>query len=51
MFHFEMATVFEMLPQDAVIVLDHSIDEAIKSRFEAIADYFSARAETSMRKQ
>jgi len=46
LFHSEMSTVFEMLPRDAVIVLDHSIDEAIKSRFEAIADYFSARAET-----
>ncbi len=45
-FHSEMATLFDLLPKDAVIVLDHAIDEAIRARFETIADHFSARAET-----
>ncbi len=45
LFHPEMATIFDLLPAGSALVLDHAIDEAVKSRFEAIADHFAGRAE------
>ncbi len=45
LFHEEMATIFALLPDDAVIVLDHAVDAAAAARAEAIADHFVARGE------
>lgn len=45
LFHERMGSVFDLLPDDAVIVLDHAIDQAMEARMEAVADHFAARAE------
>lgn len=45
LFHDEMASVFDLLPDDVVLVLDHALDGAVDARSEAVADHFSARAE------
>jgi len=45
LFHESMATIFDLLPDDAVLVLDHAADGAVEARTDAIADHFSGRAE------
>ncbi len=45
LFHDSLASLFELIPNDAVIVLDQALDDAAQSRVEAIADHFLGRAE------
>jgi len=45
LFHDSLASLFELIPNDAVVVLDQALDDAAQSRIEAIADHFLGRAE------
>ncbi|MGZ0188611.1 MAG: transcription-repair coupling factor, partial [Alphaproteobacteria bacterium] len=45
LFHDEMASIFDLLPEGAVLALDHAIDDATQARFASIVDHFTARAE------
>lgn len=45
LFHDDMSTVFEMLPENAALVLDHAVEAAAVARTDAIADHFTSRAE------
>ena len=42
LFHEGLDTLFDYLP-NAVLTLDHQVDEAVEARIELIADYYQAR--------
>jgi len=46
LFHDGLDSLFDYVPQDAVIVLDHQDDEALHQRLALIKDYHQARVET-----
>ncbi len=43
LFHDELATLFDYLPDDAALILDDRFAEAKRVRFDTIADHFTAR--------
>jgi len=43
LFHARMETVFDYLPHDTSVTLDHQAEEARGARLETIQDYFTAR--------
>ncbi|MBI3707821.1 MAG: DEAD/DEAH box helicase, partial [Proteobacteria bacterium] len=49
LFHERLETLFDYLP-DAVVTLDYQADEAVKARFEQIAEFYAARAALARRK-
>ena len=44
LFHSKLQSIFQYLP-DAIIFLDHLLEEALEERFKHIADFYQARVE------
>lgn len=47
LFHDHMATVLDYLPPDAALILDDQFADAQRSRFDTIADHYTARLQLS----
>ena len=43
LFHERLETLFDHLPDDSPVTLDHQVDEAVAARFATIRDYFETR--------
>jgi transcription-repair coupling factor (superfamily II helicase) len=43
LFHDHLATVLDYMPSDAAVILDDQFGEALRARFDTIADHFSSR--------
>lgn len=46
LFHRRLETVFDYV-DDAVVVLDHLVDDAVSERFQAVHDYYTTRKEAA----
>ena len=47
LFHERLETLFDYLPQGAVVILDHQAEEARDARLELIGEYYAARTAIS----